>query len=144
MRRLVILLFLFLGMQLILPLGSRAQNPQSLLTFGFLILAAYTVGEVAVAARLPQIVGYLVAGVVFGPHVLGTVSAPVMQTLSPISGLAVALIAFLAGAELQWGEVRARGVSILKMLGAELTLTFVAVLGALFLLRRFIPFLHDA
>ena len=85
MRRLFTLALLFGGMRLILPLGSQGQGSQALLAFGFLILAAYTVGELATAVRVPRIVGYMVAGVVFGPHVLEVVSAQGVTRLAPVS-----------------------------------------------------------
>lgn len=140
MRRAVILLLLFIGMQLVLPLGSGSQT---LLNFGFLILAAYTVGEIAEAAKLPKIVGYLIAGIIFGPDVFNTVSVSNIGELGAVSQLAIALIAFLAGAELRWSEVRKRGTTILKMMTVELLLTFVLVFALLLALVRFIPFLQD-
>src|SRR5688500_15385188 len=111
-------------MQLILPLGAPGQGSQPLLAFGFLILAAYTVGELATLVRLPKIVGYLAAGLLFGPAVLGTISYVAAARLEPVSQLAVALIAFLAGAELRWSEVRERGPAYLKMMSTELTIGF--------------------
>lgn len=144
MRRLVILGLLLGSMQLIFPLGAQGQGSQALLSFGFLILAAYTVGEVATAVRLPRIVGYLVAGVVFGPYVLGTVTAEGADRLAPVSQLAIALIAFLAGAELRWGEVKERGPLLLKMMTAELLCTFAALFGLLYAVRGWVPFLRDA
>ncbi|HKG93090.1 MAG TPA: cation:proton antiporter [Gemmatimonadaceae bacterium] len=143
MRRAAILLLLLLAMQLILPLGV-GERSTSLLTFGFLILAAHTVGEVAAAWRLPKIVGYLAAGILFGPSLLGTVSAAAVAELAPVSRLAIALIAFLAGAELQWGEVKERGVAIVKIMGAELLLCFAAVFTLLLAARGAVPFLRDA
>lgn len=144
MRRLFILVLLLGGTQLILPLGAQGQGSQALLSFGFLILAAYTVGELATAVRLPKIVGYLVAGVIFGPHVLGTVTLEGASQLAPVSQLAIALIAFLAGAELRWGEVRDRGPLLLKMMSAELVCSFAALFGLLYVFRGFVPFLADA
>src|SRR5699024_9889795 len=126
MRRLVILLLLFGGMQLIIPLGDPGQGSRVLLAFGFVILAAYTVGELATAIRLPKIVGYLAAGVVFGPYVLGPITMEAAARLDPINQLAVALIAFLAGAELRWSDVRDHGVALLKLMGTELTVSFLA------------------
>lgn len=139
MRRLAILVVLFGGMQLVLPLGAQGQGSQALLSFGFLILAAYSVGELATLVGLPKIVGYLVSGIVFGPHVLGAVTAEGAMRLSPISELAVAIIAFLAGAELKWGEVRERGVTYGKIMTAELTLSFLAITAFVFLVRGWIP-----
>lgn len=144
MRRALILALLLGGMNLILPLGAQGQGSQVLLHFGFLILAAYTVGELATGIGLPKIVGYLVAGVTFGPSVLGTVSTTGVDKLSPVSQLAVALIAFLAGAELRWGEVKERGILLLKIMTAELALTFVALTGLIYGLASFIPFLDGA
>src|SRR5690349_19794356 len=102
MRRAIILALLFAGMRLILPLGVEGRGSQALLTFGFLILAAYTTGELAVSLKLPRIVGYLLAGAIFGPSVLNTVTVDAVERLAPVSSLAIALIAFLAGAELRW------------------------------------------
>ena len=126
MRRLIILGLLYGGMSLLLPLGAPGQGSWVLLAFGFLILAAYSVGELASVLRLPKIVGYLVAGMVFGPHVLHVVDEAGTELLAPVSELAIALIAFLAGAELRWSEVRERGVVLLKITVTELALTFSA------------------
>ena len=144
MRRLVILGLLYGGLQLVLPLGSGGATSQSLLTFGFLILSAYTVGELAVAIRLPQIVGYLAAGLLFGPPGFGVVTAEVVDTLAPVSALAIALIAFLAGAELLWREVKERWRVVLAMLSAELVIAFVGIAATIYLLSGLLPFLADA
>ena len=144
MRRVIILLLLLGAMQLIVPLGAARESSQVLLTFGFLILAAYTIGEVATAIRLPKIVGYLAAGVVFGPSVLNTVTAQTHQELEPVGSLAIALIAFLAGAELRWSEVRERGRTISKILFSEFTLSFVAIALLMVLMRDWLPFLRDS
>jgi Kef-type K+ transport system membrane component KefB len=141
-RRAVILLVVFGLVELLRPLGSAGYGSQALLTFGFLILAAYTVGEIAKAMRGPAVVGYMVAGVVFGPAALGTISQEALTRLAPVSGLAVALIAFLAGAELRWEELRDRGIALLKVMTAELVLGFIALSAALYLGRDLVPFMR--
>lgn len=142
MRRLIILALLLGGMRLVLPLGTEGQGAQRLLSFGFLILAAYTVGEIASAARLPKIVGYLVSGVLFGPGGMGVVGSAGVAQLAPVSQLAIALIAFLAGAELRWRELRERGGALLRLTVSELAITFVALFGAVYFARDFLPFLR--
>jgi Kef-type K+ transport system membrane component KefB len=144
MRRVLILSLLLGGMRLILPLGSQGQGSQALLSFGFLILAAYTVGEIAKAVHLPKIVGYLIAGVVFGPYGLEVLSAAGAARLAPISQLAIALIAFMAGAELRFQEIRERGVLLLKMTGTELLVTFAMLFAVLYGFREHVPFLQNA
>jgi Kef-type K+ transport system membrane component KefB len=141
MRRIIILALLLGGMRLLTPLGGGGVGAHSLLTFGFLILAAYTSGELAVSVKLPRIVGYLLAGALFGPSVLNIVTEEATHELAPVSSLAIALIAFLAGAELRWTEVKERGGTILRILATELGLTFVLLVGTLLLLRDRVPFL---
>ena len=143
MRRLFVLALLLGGMHLIRPLGSGGFGAQTLLAFGFLILAAYAAGELAVAIRVPKLVGYLMAGVAFGPSVLGTVGAAEISDLSPVSSLAIALIAFIAGVELQWGDVRERGVALLRVLGTELGFSIVTITALLLALRPHVSFLAN-
>lgn len=144
MRRLIILLILYAVMRGAFALAEPSAGAPTLMLFGFLILAAYSVGELAAGLRLPKIVGYMAAGMLFGPSALAYVSKPALAELTPISNLAIALIAFLAGAELQWAEIRERGVAILKMMSAELVLCFVGVAGTLALLRGQLPLLATA
>lgn len=144
MRRLVILLVLYAVMRGIFVLGSVNAGVPTLMLFGFLILAAYSVGELVKPFGIPKIVGYLVAGIVFGPPGLAYVSKPVLVELTPISNLAIAVIAFLAGAELQISEIKARGTAILKMVSSELLLTFAGVTAVLVLLRGQLPFMAQA
>jgi len=141
MRRVVILALLYVGVQLILPLGQVGRGSEALLTFGFLILAAYTVGELTTFIGLPKIVGYLFAGIIFGPSALGPVSQSAVGRLAPVSDLAIALIAFLAGAELRWNDLRASGPKLAKILGVEMLFSLLGIAGTLFALRQWIPFL---
>lgn len=131
MRRLIILALLLLAMELIQPLGDPGRGAEWLLSFGFLILAAYSVGEIAKGLGLPKIVGYLAAGVLFGPGGLVVVTRSASEALAPVSSLAIALIAFLAGAELRWREVRERWPAIVRIMSSELAVTFVLIAAAI-------------
>lgn len=144
MRRIVVLALLVVAMKLIEPLGVPGGASEALLTFGFLILAAYAAGELAERARLPRLIGYLLAGVLAGPGVLGAVSATSAAQLASVSDLAIALIAFLAGAELDFEELRRRGVGLLRLTVLELSLGMVVMLVAVWLMRPWLPFLADA
>lgn len=141
MRRLVVLVLLLGGLRLIAPLGEPGEASQWLLTFGFLILAAYSVGELATSLRLPKIVGYLAAGLLFGPRGLDVVTAAASHRLAPVSDLAIALIAFLAGSELRWGEVRDRSRVIVRILVCEIGVTFVLLAGVVALAGPRLPFI---
>lgn len=142
MRRIIIIALLFAGMQLILPLGASGHGAVWLLTFGFLILAADAVGELASTVKIPKLLGYLAAGFIFGPSGLNTITAQATQELAPVNSLAIALIAFLAGSELRWSELQERLERVMKILAVELTLTLFALSGFLLLISNFIPFLQ--
>lgn len=141
MRRLFVLALLFFGMSLIQPLGIHGNGAETLLAFGFLILAAYAAGELVMALRLPKLVGYIIAGIVFGPNALNSVTSAAVAELTPVSSLAIALIAFLAGAELRWSEIRRQGATLLRLLASELGISFVAITLALVAARELVPFL---
>ena len=142
MRRGLILLLLLGSMQLILPLGRDVPGSGALLTLGFLILAAYTVGEITGSMGFPKLLGYLIAGMLFGPFGLGTVTSGAVVKLMPINQIAVALIAFVAGAELKWADVKRDGPAYARILGVEMPLTFVVVAAGVYLLRDYIPVLQ--
>lgn len=144
MRRIIILALLLASVQLILPLGARGYGGQWLLSFGFLVVAADTVGRLVTRAGLPAIVGHLAAGVIFGPQAIGTLSADAAGQLAPVNSIAIALIAFLAGAELRWSELRERGALLLKILATEMTLVLVSVAALLLGMREFVPFLANS
>lgn len=143
MRRVVVLALLFGAMKLLEPLGRPDGAPEALLTFGFLILAAYAAGELAGSVGVPKIVGYLAGGVLAGPSVLGTVTSGAASQLSPVSDLAIAMIAFLAGAELEWEELKAKGTTLLRLTVSEVAVTFVAIVALLLAMRPFVPFLAE-
>jgi Kef-type K+ transport system membrane component KefB len=144
MRRVIILALLYAGVQLILPLGQTGRGSEALLSFGFLILAAYTVGELTTVLGLPKIVGYMFAGMLFGPSALAAISASAVGRLTPVSDLAIALIAFLAGVELRWGDLRATAGKLAKILSLEMVLAMIAIAASLFALRDWVPYLADA
>jgi Kef-type K+ transport system membrane component KefB len=119
--------------------GHGVLNPVAMATFGFIILAAYTLGEVLEAVKLPHITAYLVTGILCGSH-MAEVAGPwgwpewmaildhhTVEDLSLFNDLAVALIALSAGGALQL-ETLKKGA---RLLGSVLTAQFLALLGIL-------------
>jgi Kef-type K+ transport system membrane component KefB len=75
-------------------------------SFGFLLLAGTLMSELIAPLGLPHLTGYLVAGILSGPHVLALVDEPTVKSLSPVNMLALSLIALAGGAELDLASVR--------------------------------------
>jgi Kef-type K+ transport system membrane component KefB len=110
---------------------------------GFLLLAGTLMSELVAPIGLPHLTGYLAAGIVAGPHVLGIVDAHTVKNLSPVNVLALSLIALAGGAELELASVRAWARSLAFAMAAQTLLVFAATTGAFLAVRPLIPFLHD-
>ena len=92
MRRIVVLAILLGLMRLLqtFQIGTEtAFHPLSLATFGFVLMAAYTLGQVASGLQLPKITGYIITDLVFGPQVLNVFSSGVEGHLRVVTGLAI-------------------------------------------------------
>ncbi|AKV00576.1 Trk system potassium uptake protein TrkA [Labilithrix luteola] len=73
---------------------------------GFLLLAGSLTSKVIEVLGVPHLTGYLLAGVVAGPHVLHLVDHDAVTRLQPVNTLALALIALAGGAEIELGAIR--------------------------------------
>ncbi|MCB9762393.1 MAG: cation:proton antiporter [Alphaproteobacteria bacterium] len=136
------LFLIMLGLQELDLSMVGGENPLAMVTFGFIILAAFTLGEVLEKVGLPHITAYLLTGLVLGPeaaHVLhlpealAIISADTVKDLKLFNDLAVALIALSAGAALELGGLRRSFKLLISLLGAQFLLLFV-VLGGLVML----------
>ncbi|HEX9620274.1 MAG TPA: sodium:proton exchanger [Polyangiaceae bacterium] len=109
---------------------------------GFLLLAGTLLSELLEIIGLPHLSGYLLAGVLGGPHVLHLVDHHTVEGLSRVNALALALIALAGGAELRIDTLR--GLS--KSLGVAMLVQSVFVLaasaGAFVALAPSIPFVQ--
>ena len=99
-----------------------------------LLLVGLAIPIVALAHRLsaPPLVGFLIAGVLVGPHGFGFIDSP--EEIETLSELGVALLLFAVGLELSLSHVRqwARAVFIGGSLQVGGTLSLVTVLALAF------------
>jgi Kef-type K+ transport system membrane component KefB len=116
----------------------------STLFLGFLLLASYLAGGAARAASLPQITGYLLLGVLVGPHILGVVPQERVEDFRFVNGVALALIALSAGAELKLKTLRERMRSIVFITSLQILFMFVLVALVVYWFRPHIDFLQTA
>jgi Kef-type K+ transport system membrane component KefB len=105
------------------------------LAFGFLLLVAYLTGKIFSRFSMPKLTGYIIAGVVSGPYVLGLVTADMSKQLKLVSDVAICMIALGAGAELNLQRLRPvmptlRGITLYAVIGAQVAIAVVVfVLG---------------
>ena len=109
---------------------------------GFLLLAGTLMSELVETLRVPHLTGYLLAGIIAGPHVLHLIDHHSVVNLTQVNALALALIALEGGAELKLATVKRRleEPHVGNLLQSSLVLTGVA--GVFSFSRPLIPFLE--
>lgn len=93
--------------------------------------------------KLPLITGFLVAGLICGPHVLAFLPSDSIPGLSFINDLALAFIALAAGNELFLKDIRSQIKSITWNVFGQLVITFFFSTIAVYWLAEYIPFMRD-
>ncbi len=135
-RKFITVLMLF-GLMAALPLLHSPiegpVNPETMATFGFIVLAAYGLGELMETWHLPHITGYLLAGALCGPSALKLLTYGVVEDLQLFNSLAVALIGLSAGAALEWGGLKKNARLLGSLIGVQF-LVLLPLLGGLVLL----------
>ncbi len=86
----------------------------TLLRFGLTIATAYFMGKLVARVKLPAILGWLITGMVLGPHALALVSQEMLdaawyETLVHILECSVGL---MIGTELVWNKIKRSGKAI--------------------------------
>ena len=143
--RLVALLLVVATMALVREFtGDDATRPTMALALGFALIAALMLGEAAERLRMPRLTGYLIFGLICGPYVLNLITAQMARELQFVNGLAIALIALIAGLEINIARLTTRLRAIAAIGITTLGIMYV-VLGAVFLVAwPWLPIAPDA
>lgn len=83
----------------------------TLTDLAIMIFAGMFCGRMAKHIRLPNVTGYLVAGLLIGPSVFGLLSADFLDTINIISTVALGFIAFSIGNEFKISYFKRVGVA---------------------------------
>ena len=95
----------------------------TLLSLGIAMAAGLLFTRIVKLVKLPNVTGYLLAGLLIGPSVLGLVSREAVESFDILVTLALGFIAFSIGGEFK--------LDTLKKLGKKVTvITLVQALGA--------------
>ena len=93
---------------------------------GCSILLAFVISRGATVLKTPLIVGYIIAGALLGPDILGLISPKQIASLDIVNLVVLSLIGFGIGGELRFNELKKLGRSIILIVVFE-------ALGAFFL-----------
>lgn len=125
---LVLVALMMAGVQQVAVPDPLASFRAISLALGFALVAAAVLGGFVERVGLPRLTGYLLFGILSGPYVLRLMTPQMAGQLQVVNGLAVALIAFIAGLELNISRLVSR-VAAFAALGA--TIILVAFAGIL-------------
>ena len=147
MRRLLVL-GAALGLLLVLQQfgvnnpDSLGVSPLTLAAVGFVVLTAFTIGEIGAGAGLPKITGYILSGIVLGPHFSKLIDfSPflgerVVKDMQLFNELALGLIALTAGLELHLVAVKRVLRTLLATLVFKIPLLLLLVGGGFILFEQ--------
>ena len=112
---------------------------------GFLIIAVASrhIAKSFINYKLPLITGLLITGIIAGPFVLQLMPAESIAKLNFVNEIALAYIAFAAGAELYLKELQTRLKSIGWNTFGQLVVTFCLGSIAVYLLFEMLPFMQE-
>jgi Kef-type K+ transport system membrane component KefB len=96
-------------------------------TIGLLLISSFIGSKLFQRFGIPQVVGFIVLGVLHGPSFLNVIPLELSNELLFISEIALGLIGFDMGSHLRFKEIRKLGKSILFILIFEAFGTFILV-----------------
>ena len=114
------------------------------LALGFALLAAAVLGNVVERIGLPRLTGYLLFGLICGPYALRLITPTMASQLQLVNGLAVALIAFIAGMELNIERLVKRFAVFAAFGATTIVITFVGILLVVFVAWPWLPIAPEA
>jgi len=99
----------------------------ALLVIGLVILLGTISGRLFQKVNLPQVMGYIIVGVLLGESFHGILSGPMLDSFAPLIQLALGIIGFMIGSELNFEKFKRYSKSIYSILFCEAILTFILV-----------------
>ena len=109
-----------------------------ILLLGFILILGAIGGRLFQKLKIPQVVGYIVIGIIIGQSGFQILSSQVITALDPINSLALSLIGFLIGAELKTSVIKKYGKQFTGILLFESIVPFVVVSIAVTLITFFV------
>jgi Kef-type K+ transport system membrane component KefB len=112
---------------MIRSLSCFNETTMILLSLSAILLAGFVLTRLTKLAKLPNVTGYIVAGVLIGPHVLNIIPAQMVEDMCFISDIALAFIAFGVGRFFKKEAFRETGAGVFIITIAESLLAGIFV-----------------
>lgn len=107
-----------------------------LTSLGLILLLALVAGHLVKAIRVPEVTGYLLAGVALGPSALGWLSHDNLIAIGLFSEVALGLILFSVGSVFEFSLFRRIGRQVVSVTGVESAMAAALVSAGVLLLGQ--------
>ena len=99
----------------------------ALFLLGLILFTGTVGGRILQKLRIPQVVGYIIAGILLGHSGLDIINKDVIEALAPFNYFALGIIGFMIGGELKTDVFRRYGKQFIAILLAEGVTAFIVV-----------------
>lgn len=117
---------------------STLESANLILLLGLIMFLGAIGGRLFQKLKIPQVVGYIVIGVLIGQSGFQVLSISVINALEPLSSVALSLIGFLIGAELKLNVIKKYGKQFVGILLLEAIVPFFVVGAVITLVSYFV------
>ncbi len=107
-----------------------------LLIAGIIIVLGFIGGKASNGMKFPGVIGYIIAGVIIGPSLLGVFDHAFLARAGIINDFALGMIAFLIGSELRWEIIKKAGKSIVIVTFVQAIVTFILLGVGVYMFTR--------
>lgn len=108
-----------------------SPSARIILTLSIILFAGFFMTRITKRLRLPNVSGYILAGVFIGPYVLHLVSEEIVQQMDFVTDIALAFIAFGVGKYFKLSHLRENGIQVIIITLLEALLSFFIVTAAM-------------
>ncbi len=112
----------------------------TLIYLSLILFSGIVFGRLVKQAKLPNVTGYLLAGLILGPCILKLFPAELIENLSIISEIALGLIAFSIGSSFKWDYLKKVGKIPIVITVLEALFAVVFVVGGMLVAGYELPF----
>ena len=106
---------------------NAIDSANLILMLSIILLLGAMGGRLFQKLKIPQVVGYIVIGIIIGQSGLQLLRKEVITALDPVSQIALSLIGFLIGGELKLGVLKKYGKQFIGILLFEAIIPFIVV-----------------
>lgn len=105
-----------------------------------LVLAGLFFARLLGLLKLPDVTGYLIAGIIIGPSLLGIIPKAALPGLEPLANVALAFIAYNIGCEMDFATLKQLGKSIVSVTAYQAFGTMLLVFVTFMVLNQGLGF----